>query len=164
MTNNVQRIAMFPSDTSSAVLFSQSVMSDTVQLHELQHIRLPCPSLSPQVCSNSCPFSWWCHPALLSSVTSCSSCLQSFPASGYFPMRQLFASGGQRIEASASLPVLPMTVQDWFPLGLTGLISLLFKEISSVFSSTTVQKHQFFGTQSPSWSNSYISTWLLEKT
>ena len=164
MTDNVQKIAMFPSDTSSAVLFSQSVMSDTVQPHELQHTRLPCPSLSPQVCSNSYPFNWWCHPAILFSVISCSSCLQSFLASGYFPMRQLFAPGGQSTEASASLPVLPMTTQDWFPLGLTGLISLLSKEISSVFSSTTVQKHQFFGSQFSLWSNSYISIWLLEKT
>ena len=99
------------------------------------------------VYSNSCPLSWWCHPTISSSVTSFSSCLQSFPASGSFPMSWLFASGGQNIGASASASALSVTIQGWFPLGLTRLISLLSKGLSRVFSSTTVWKHQFFGTQ-----------------
>ena len=123
--------------------FSHTVMSKSLQLG-LQHSRLPCPSLSPEVCSNSGPLSWWCHPTISSSVIPFSSCLQSFPASGSFPMNWLFASGGQRIRASAS--VLPMNIQDWFPSGLTSLI-LLSKGFWRVFSSTTVWKHQFFGTQ-----------------
>ena len=106
--------------------------------HELQHPRLPCPSLSPRVCSNSCPLTWWRHPTISSSVTHLTSCPQSFPASESFQMSQ-FASGGQSIGASAS--VLPMSIQGWFPLGLTGLISLLSKGLSRVFYSTTVWKH-----------------------
>ena len=123
-----------------------------LQPHGLQHAKLPCPSLSPRVCSNSCPLSWWCHPIISSSVTLFSSCPQSFPASGSFTMNQLFASGGQRIGASASASVLPMSIQDWFPSGWTGLISSLSKGISRVFSNTTIQKHQFFGAQPSLWS------------
>ena len=129
--------------------------------HGLQHTRLLCPLLSPRVCSNSCPLSQWCHPTISSSVVPFSSCPLSFPASGSFPMSQLFTSGGQSIRASA--PVHPVNIQGWFPLGLTGLISLLSKGLSGVFSSTTVQKHQFFSTQPSLWSNSHIHTWLLEK-
>ena len=105
-----------------------------------------CLSPTPGAFSNSCPSSWWCHPTILSSVVS-SSCLQSFPASGSFPMSQFFTSGGQSIRASASASVLPVNIQDWFPLRLTGSISLQSKGLSRVFSNTTVQKHQFFGTQ-----------------
>ena len=129
--------------------------------HRLQHARLPCPSPTPGACSNSCPSSRWCHPNISSSVVPFSSCLQSFPASGSFLMSWLFASGGQSIGDSAS--VLTMNIQDWFPLGLTGLISLLSKGRSRVFSNTKVQKHRFFGTQLSLWSNSHIHTWLLEK-
>ena len=106
---------------------------------------------SPRVCSNSCPLSWWCHPTISSSITHFSSCPQPFPASGSFPKSWLFASGGKRIAALASASVLPMNIQNWFPLGLTGLISLLSKGLSRVFSSTTVQRQQFFGTQSSLW-------------
>ena len=131
--------------------------------HSMQHATLPCPWSSPRVCSNSCPLSWWCHPTISSSLISFSSCLRSFPASGSFPVSQLFASGGKSVRASASASVLPMNIQGWFPLGLTGLIFLLSKGLSRVFSNTTVWKHQFFGTQSSLWSNSHIYTWLLEK-
>ena len=117
--------------------------------------------LSPRVCSNSCPLSWWCHPAISSSVLPSSSCPQSFLASGSFPMSRLFVPGSQSIGASAS--ALPMNIQGWFPSGLTGLISLLSKRLSRVFSGTTIQKHQFFGTQPSLWSNSHIHTWRLEK-
>ena len=130
-------------------------------LDSKQHARLPCPSPSPRACSDSCPLSLWCHPTILSSVVPFSSCYQSFPASESFPMSQLFASAGQSIESSASASVLPMNIQDWFPLGLTGLI-LHSKGLSRVFSNTTVQKHQFFSTQLSLWSNSHIRTWLLE--
>jgi len=112
--------------------------------------------------SNLCPSSWWCHPTISSSVIPFSSCLQSSPASGSFPMSQFFASGGQSIGASASISVLPMNIQDWFPLGLTGLISLLSKGLARVFSNKTVQKHQIFGAQLSLWSNTHIHTWLLE--
>ena len=122
------------------LLFSRSVISDTLQPHGLQHTRLPGPSLSPRVYSNSCPRSWWCHLTVSSSVAPFSSCPQSFPASVSFPMSQLSASGGQSIGASASSSVLPMNIQGWFPLGLTGLISLLSKGLSRVSSKTTVQE------------------------
>ena len=138
-------------------------MSDSLQLHELQHARPPCPSPTPGVYSNSCTFSWWCHPTTSSSVVPFS-CLQSFPASGSFPKCGLFTSRSQRIGASVSASVLPMNIQGWFPLGLTSLISLLSRGLSRVFSSTTVWEHQFFGAQFSLWSNSYIRTWLLEKT
>ena len=124
-------------------------MSDSLWLHGLQYARLPYPSLVPGVCLDSCPLSWWCHPTLSFSIVPFSSRLQSFPASGSFLMSQLFASGGQRIAASVSASVLPMNIQDWFPLGLTGWISLQSKGLSRVFPSTTIQKHQFFGAQLP---------------
>ena len=127
--------------------FSHSVVSDSLPPYGLQHTRLPCPSPTPGPHSNSCPLSWWCHPAISSSVISFSSCPQSFPASGSFQMYQFFASGGQSFGISASASVFLMNIQDWFPLGWTGWISLLSKGLSRVFSSTTVQKHQFFGTQ-----------------
>ena len=118
-------------------------MSDSLQPHGLQHARLPCPSLSPGACSNSCPLSQWCHPTISSSAIPFSSCFQSFLASASFPVSRLFASGGQSIGASASASVLPMNIQGWFPLGLTGLISLQSKGLSRVFSNTTVKKHKF---------------------
>ena len=125
----------------------QSVLSDSYQPHGLQHARLPCPSLSPGVCSDSCPLSQWCHPTISSSVSPFFFCFQSFPASGSFTMSQFFPSGGQSIGVSASYSVLSMNIQDWSPLGWTGWISLQSKGLSRVFSNTTVQKHQFFGTQ-----------------
>ena len=143
--------------------FSGSVMSDSLWPHELQHTRPPCPSPTPGVYSNSCPLSWWCHPAISSSVIPFSSCLQSLSASGSFPVSQLYALGGQSIGVSASTSVLPMNTQDWSPLGCTGWISLQSKGLSRVFSNTTVQKHQFFGAQLSSQSNSHIHTWPLEK-
>ena len=115
-------------------------MSDSLQLHGLQHARLPCPSPTPSACSNSCPMSQWCHPTISSSVVPFSSCLQSFPASGSFPRSQFFTSGGQSIGVSSSVSVLSMNIQDWFPLGLTGLISMPSKGLSRVFSNTIVQK------------------------
>jgi len=146
------------------LLFSRSVMSDSLRPHGLQHTRHPCPSLCPRVCSKSCPLNRWCHPTISSSVPPFSSCPQSFPAPGSFPISQLFASDGQSIEALASASVLPMNIQKyWFPLGLTGLISLLFKELSKVFSCTTVRKHYFFCTHLPLWSNSHIHTCLPKK-
>ena len=135
----------------SSVQFGHSVVSYSLQPHESRHTRPPCPSPTPGVHSNSCPSSWWCHP---SSVVPFSSCPQSLPASGSFPMSQLFASGGQSIGVLAS--ALPMDILDWFPLGWTGLISLQSKGLSRVFSNTTVQKHQFFGTQPSLWSNSHM--------
>ena len=145
------------------LLFSNSVESNSSRPQALQHTRLPCPSLSPRVCANSCPSSRWCHPTIPSSVVPFFSCLQSFPASGSFQMSQLYASGGQNIGASASASVLPMNIQDWSPLGWIGWISLQSKGLSRVSFSTTVQKHQFFSTQPSLWSNSHICTWLLEK-
>ena len=139
-------------------------MSDSLQPYGLQHTRLPSPLLSPGVCSNSCPLSRWCHPSISSSVVPFSSCPQSFLALGSFPMNWLFSSSGQSIGVSASASVLPMNIQDWFLLGLTGLISLQSKGLSRVLSSNTVQKHQFFGAQLSLCSNSHIHTWLLEKT
>ena len=137
-----------------SIMFSAVIhLSDSLQPHELQHARLPCPPPTPRAYSNSRPLSQWCHPAISSSVIPFSSCLQSFPASGSFQMSQFFASGGQSIEASAPASVLPMNIQDWSPLGLTGLISLQSKGLSRIFSSTTVQKHQFFSAQPSLWSN-----------
>ena len=130
----------------NSVQFS-SVMCNSLQPHGLQHTRLPCPSPIPRACSNSCPSSRWCHPTISSSVIPFSSCLQSFPASGSFQMSQFLASSGQSIGASASIPVLPTNIQDWFPLRLTGLISLQSKGLSCIFFNITVQKHQFFGAQ-----------------
>ena len=128
------------------IQFSHSVVSDPLRPHGLQHARLPSPSLTPGACSNSCPLSWWCHPTISSSVFPFSSLLQSFPASGSFQMSQFFPSGGQSIGVSASASVLPMNTQDWSPLGWTCWISLQSKGLSTVFSNTTVQKHQFFST------------------
>ena len=145
-----------------SVQFSLSVVSDSLQPHESQHARPPCPSPTPRVNPNSCPSSQWCHPVISSSVVPFSSCPQSFPASGSFPMSQLFTWGGQSIGVSASASVLPMNTQDWFPLEWTGWISLQSKGLSRVFSNTTVQKHQFFSTQLSSQSNSHIHTWPLE--
>ena len=145
------------------MLFSHLVMSNSLWPHGLQHARLPCPSLSLGACSNSCPLSWWCHPTISSSAIPFSSCLRSFPASGSFLVSQLFTSGGQSIRVSASASVLPMNIQDWFPFGLVGLISLQSKGLWRVFSNSTVQKHQFFGAQPSLLSNSHIHIWLLEK-
>ena len=133
--------------TSCWVRFSCSVVSDSLRPHELQHTRPPCPSPTPRVYPNSCPLSQWCHPTISSTVIPFSSCLQSFPTSGSFQMSQTFTSGGQNTGVSASTSVLPMNTQDWFPLGWTGWISLQSKGLSRVFSSTTVQKNQFFCTQ-----------------
>ena len=131
----------------SVFVFSYCLVTqscDSLRPNELQHTRPPCPSLYYGACSNSCPLSLWCHPTISSSVVPFSSCLQSFPMLGSFLMSQLFTSGSQSIGASAS--VLPINIQSWFPLGWTGWISLLTKGLSRVFSSTTVQKHQFFST------------------
>ena len=124
----------------TSVQFSRSVVCGPLWPRGLQHARLPCPSPTPGACSDSCPSSWWCHPTISSSVIPFSSCLQSLPESGSFPRSQFFASGGQSTGTSAS--VLPMNIQDWFPLGLTGLFSFQSKGLSRVFSNTTVQKHQ----------------------
>ena len=131
----------------SSVQFSRSVMSDSLQPHEPQHARPPCPLPTPRVHPNPCPSSQWCHPAISSSVIPISSCPQSSPTSGSFQTSQLFTSGGQSIGVSASASVLPTNTQDWSPLGWTGWISLQSKGLSRVFSSTTVQKHQFLGAQ-----------------
>ena len=146
---------------SGPLVFSSSVVSDALRPYALQHTRLPCPSPTPGACSNSCQLSQWCHPIISSSVIPFSSCSQSFPASGSFPMSRLFTSGGQSIGASASASVLPVNIQGWFPLGLTGLISLLSKGLSRVFSSTTIWKHQFFGTQPSLWSSSLVHNSIL---
>ena len=136
-----------PDSSHRSVHFSHSATSNSLQPHELQHTRLPCPSPTPKAYSNSCPSSLWCHPTISSSVVPFSSHLQYFPASGSFHMRQFLASGGQSIGVSASASVLPRNIQDWFPLGWTGWIPLQSKGLSRVFSNTTVQKHQFFSTQ-----------------
>ena len=133
-------------------------MSDSLQPQGLQHTRLPCPSPAPTACSHSCPLNRWYHTIISSSVIPFSSCPQSLPASGSFPMSLLFTSGGQRIGVSVSASVLPMNTQDWSPLGWTGWISLQPKGLSRVFSNTTVQKHQFFSTQLSLWSSSHIHT------
>ena len=139
--------------------FSCSVVSDSLQPHGLQHARIPCPSPTPRTCSDSCQ---WCHPNISSSVVPFSSCLQSFPTSGSFPMNRLFASGGQSIGTSASASVLPVNIKGWYSLGLTGLISLLSKGLSRVSFNTTVWKHWFFGAQPSLCFNFHIRTWLLE--
>ena len=146
----------------SSVQFSCSVESNFLQPHGLQHARHPCPSPTPRVHSNSCPLSRWCHLTIASSVVPFSSCLWSFPASGSFQISHFFTSGGQSIGVSASASVLPMNIQDWFPLGWTGWISLQSKGLPRVFSNTTVQKHQFFSAQLSSQSHSHIHTWPLE--
>ena len=131
----------------NSVQFSCSVVSDSLQPHEPQHARPPCPSPTPGVHPNLCPLSRWCHPTISSSVIPFSSCSQSLPASGSFQMSQLFSSGGQSIGVSASTSVLPVNTPDWSLLGWTGWIFLQSKGLSRVFSNTTVQKHQFFFTQ-----------------
>ena len=147
----------------SSVQFSHSVMSNSLRPPKLQQPRPPYPSPTPGVYSNLCPSSRWCHPAISSPIIPFSSCPQCLPASGSFPMSQLFAWGGQSIGVSASASDLPMNTQDWSPLGWTGWISLQSKELSRVFSNTIVQKHQFFSAQLSSQSNSHIHTWPLEK-
>ena len=146
----------------SSAQFS-SVAQSCLTLCDPMNASPPCPSPAPGVHSDSRPSSQWCHPAISSSAIPFSSCPQSFPATGPFQMSQFFTSGGQGIGASALTSVLPMYIQDWFPLGLTGLIFLQSNGLSRVFSNTTVQKHQFFGTQLSSQSNSHIHTWPLEK-
>ena len=145
----------------SSVQFSRSVLSNFLQLHEPQHARPPCPSPTAGVYPNPCPLSRWCHPTISSSFVPF--CLHSFPATGSFQMSQLFTAGGQSIGVSASASVFPMNTQDWSPFRWTGWISLQSKGLSRVFSNTTVQKHQFFGTQLSSQSNFHIHTWPLEK-
>ena len=148
---------------------SRSVVSDSLRPHELQHARPPCPSPTPGVHSNSRPSSRWCHPAISSSVVPFSSCLQSLPASQSFPMSQLFTWGGQSTGVSALASFLPKKSQGWSLwslmscINIAGWISLQSKGLSRVFSNTTVQKHQFFGAQLFSQSNSHIHTWPLEK-
>ena len=132
---------------TTSVQFSGSVVSNSLRPHELQHTRPPCPSPTPRVYPNSCPLSWWCHPTILSTVIPFASCPQSFPASGSFQVSQFFTSVDQSIVVSASTSVLPMNTQDWSPLGWTGWISLQSKGLSTVFSNSTVQKHQFFSAQ-----------------
>ena len=132
---------------SSVQFSSVAQLCPTLQPHESQHTRPPCPAPTPGVYPNSCPSSQWCHPAISCSVVPFSSCPQSLPASGSFPMSQLFPWGGQSIGVSASTSVLPMNTQDWSPSGWTGWISLLSKGLSRVFSNTTVQKHQFYSPQ-----------------
>ena len=157
------RVQVFLHSSGSSVQFSHSVMSDSLQPRESQHARPPCPSPTPGVHPNSCPSSRWCHPAISSSVVNSSFCPQSLPASESFPMSQLFTWGDQSTGVSASASVLTMNTQDWSLLGWTGWISLQPKGLSRVFSNTTVQKHQFFGAQLSSQSNSHIHTWPQEK-
>ena len=144
------------------LLFSHPVLSDCLQSHGVQHIKFPCPSPSPRVCSNSCPLSQWCHPTISSSLIPFFSCPQSFPTSGSFPISRLFTSGSQSIGASASVSVLPMNIQGWFPLGLTDLISLQSKGLSRVFSRTVIQRHQFFSAQPSLQSNFFMVTSVLD--
>ena len=142
----------------SSVQSSRSVVSDSSRHHEPQHTRPPCPSPTPRVSSNLCPSSRWCHPAISSSFVPFSSCPQSLPSSGSFPVSQLFASSGQSIGVSASASVLPMNTQDWSSLGWTGWISLQSKGLSRVFSNTIVQKNQFFSAQLSLQSNSSLQS------
>ena len=147
----------------SSVQVSRSVVSDSLRPHESQHARPPCPSPSPGVHSDSHPLSQWCHPTISSSVVPFSLCPQSVPASESFPVSQLFASGGQSTGVSALASSLPKKSQGWSPSEWTGWISMQSKGLARVFSNTTVQKHQFFGTQLSSQSNSHIHTWALKK-
>ena len=151
---------MLCSTFSSVQSLSRVRLCDSM---DLQHARLLCPSSTPRVYSNSCPLSWRSHPTISSSVIPFSSCLQSVPASGSFQMSQFFPLGGQNIGDSVSASVLPMNIQDWFPIGWTCWISMQSKALSRVFSSTIVWKHQFFCAQPSLWSNSHIHIWLLEK-
>ena len=147
----------------SSVQFSRSVLSDSLRPHESQHARPPCPSPTPGVHSDSVPSSPWCHPAISSSVVPFPSCPQSLPASGSFPMSQLFTWGGQSTGVSALASFLPKKSRGWSSSEWTGWISLQSKGLSRVFSNTTVQTHQFFGTQLSSQSSFHIRTWLLGK-
>ena len=151
---------------SSLIVFSSVqllIVSDSLRPHELQQARPPCPSPIPRVHPNPCPSRRWCHPTISSSVVPFSSCPQSFPASGSFPMSQLFSSGGQSTGVSALISVLPVNTQDRSPLGWTGWISLQSNGLSRLSSNITVRQHQFFSAQLSLWSNSHIHTWLLEK-
>ena len=150
-----KKTCMSPSIFLNSVTIRSVHLLSRVRPHELQHARLPY--------SHSCLLSWWCHPAISSSGVPFSSCPQPLPASGSFPVSQLFAWGGQSIGLSASTSVLPMNTQDWSPFGWTGWISLQSKGLARVFSNTSIQKHQFFGAQLSSQSNSHIHTWPLEK-
>ena len=146
-----------------SLIFRRWVVSNSMWPQGPQHTRLPCSSPTPGAYSNSCPLRQWCHPTIASSVIPFSSCLQSFPLSRPFLMSWFFTSGGQSTEVSASALVLPKNIQGWFPLGLTGWISLQSKGLSRAFSNTTVQKHQFFGVPPSLWFKSHVHTWLLEK-
>ena len=158
-----QIVIITPAFSATSVQFSHSVTSDPLGPHEPQHARPPCPSPTPRVYPNTCPLSWWCHPTILSSVVPFSSFPQSLPASGSFPVSQLFAWGGQSIGVSTLASFLPKKSQGWSPSEWTGWISLQSKGLSRVFSNTTVQKRQFFGAQLSSQFNSHNHTWLLEK-
>ena len=166
--------SIYHSDSCLISIFSLSLSRIISSVHSLSLVWLfaiqwtaacqaSCPSPTPRIYPNSCPLSQWYHPTISSSVVPFTSHLQSFPASGFFQMSQVFTSGGQSTGVSASASVLPMNIQDWFPLGWTGWISLLSKGLSRVFSNTTVHKHQFFGAQLSLYPNSHIHTWLLEK-
>ena len=161
MVLTLENLSHISSTPGMPLLLGHQITSDSLQPHGLQRTSLLCPPPSPRVCSNSCPLSRWCHPTISSSVAPFSSCTQSFPASGSPSLSQHFTLGGQGIGASAS--VLPVNIQGWSPLGLTGLLSLQSRGLSTVFSSTTVWKHQFFNAKSSLWSNSHIHIWLLEK-
>ena len=144
------------------LLFSPSVVSNSLRPHGLQHASVPCPSPTPGAYSKSCPLRQWCQPTISSSVVPFSSSLQPFPASGSFPVSRFFPSGAQRIGVSALASVISMNIQGWYHLRLTGLISLLSKGLSGVFSSTTVQRHPFFGSLPSLWSSSHIHMWPWE--
>ena len=159
--SNMSYMQFFLKKTSVLLLLSHSVVSDSLVPHRLQHTRLPCLSLSPRVCSNLGPLSQWCHPTISSSAITFSSVLSLSQHQGLFQWVSSSHLGGQSIGTAPQ--VLPMDIQGWFPLGLTGLISLLSKGFSRLFFNITVWKHQFFGAQSSLWSNSHIHTWLLEK-
>ena len=162
LINSVLLLGFKPSDQNS-VQFSHSVVSDSLRPHELQYARPPCPSSTPRVYPNSCPLSWWYHQIISSSVIPFSSCPQSFPTSGSSPMSWFFASGGQTVGASASASVLPMKFRVDFFQEWQSFVSLQFKGLSRLFSSTTVWKHRFFSTQPSLWFSSHICTWLMEK-
>ena len=151
------------SQANVSIQFSLSVVSDSLQPHELQYARPPCPVTTPWVYPNSCPSNRWGHPDISSSIIPFSSCPQSLPASESFPMSKLFAGGGQSTGVSALASFLPKNIQGWSPSEWTGWISLQSKGLSRIFCNTTVQKHQFFGAQLSLQSNSHIHTWLLEK-
>ena len=160
-TSSLTSVLCFLSNKCHIFCYSVSQLCPTLWHHGLQHTRPACPSSSPEVCPSSCPLHWWCHLAISSSAALFSFCPQSFLASWTFPMSQQFASDDQNTEASASTSVLPTNIQGSFPLRLTGLISLLSKGLSGVFSSTTVPRHQFFGALPSLWSSSHSHTWPL---